>query len=329
MKYFLTGATGFVGGRVARQLVEAGHHVVAIARNPAKATDLTALGVEVRPGDVTERESLRAPMTGADGVFHVAGWYKVGVRDKSEAESINVQGTRNVLETMRDLGIPKGVYTSTLAVNSDTHSQLVDESYRFDGPHLTVYDQTKWAAHHQVAQPLIEAGLPLVVVMPGMIYGPGDTSSLRDAWIQFLQRRLPVAPQQTGFCWAHVDDIARAHILAMEKGQPGQTYIIAGPPHRFTEALDLAATITGVPAPRLRPSPGVMKTLAAVTGAIETIVPMPPSYSAEYLRTVAGVTYWGDNARARRELGYAPRPLNEGLTETLHHEMRLLGMRVG
>src|SRR6266849_4262267 len=144
MKYFVTGATGFVGGRVVRRLVGAGHQVVVVVRNPAKAADLANLGIEIYQGDVTDKESMRTPMQGVDGVFHIAGWYKIGVRDKSDGEKINVQGTRNVLELMRELGIPKGVYTSTLAVNSDTHGRLVDESYHYNGPHLSEYDRTKW-----------------------------------------------------------------------------------------------------------------------------------------------------------------------------------------
>jgi nucleoside-diphosphate-sugar epimerase len=123
MRYFVTGAPGFIGGQVARQLRAAGHEVVAVVRDPAKATDLAALGFEVHQGDVTERESLRTPMTGADGAFHIAGWYKIGVRDKRPGEAINVDGTPNVLETMHELGIPKGVYTSTVAVFSDIHRQ--------------------------------------------------------------------------------------------------------------------------------------------------------------------------------------------------------------
>jgi hypothetical protein len=113
MKYFVTGATGFIGGRLARKLVEMGHQVVTIARTPSKADDLMALGVEVHKGDITDKESMRAPMTGVDGVYHVAAWYKIGERDTSMAQSINVDGTRNVLELMRELNIPKGVYLSS------------------------------------------------------------------------------------------------------------------------------------------------------------------------------------------------------------------------
>ena len=325
MRFFVTGATGFVGGRVARQLVAAGHEVVALVRDPQKAQELAALGVALAPGDITDKTSMAAPMTGADGVFHIAAWYKIGVRDKREAQTINVNGTRNVLELMQELGVPRGVYTSTLAINSDTHGRVVDESYRYDGPHLSEYDRTK-AAAHRVAEQFVAAGLPLIIVMPGLIYGPGDTSSVRTNLIQYLQRKLPVIPQQTAFCWAHVDDIAAAHITAMEQGKPGETYIVAGPPHRFVEAMQMAEQITGIPAPRAL-SPATFRAMSAMMGVVEKIAPVPESYSAEALRIIAGVTYLGDNAKARRELGYDPRPLADGMAETLHHEMRLLGMK--
>ena len=326
MKYFITGATGFVGGHVTRQLREAGHEVVAVVRNPTKAQDLVNLGVTLHQGDVTDKESMRTPMQGVDGVFHIAGWYKVGVKDKSDGRSINIDGTRNVLELMKELGIAKGVYTSTLAVNSDTHGKLVDESYHYTGPHLSEYDRTKWVAHYQVADPMIAAGLPLVIVMPGVIYGPGDTSSVRTTLVQYLQHKLPILPSRTAYSWAHVDDIARGHILAMEQAAAGSTYIIAGPTHTLVEAMQTAQKITGIPAPRIQAPPAVMKAMSASMGVVEKIVSVPDDYSSEYLRVSAGVTYIGSNAKAKKELGYSPRSLEDGLTETLQHEMHLLGM---
>ncbi|HEU0000174.1 MAG TPA: NAD-dependent epimerase/dehydratase family protein [Ktedonobacteraceae bacterium] len=326
MKYFVTGATGFVGSNVARQLVEQGHEVIVSVRTLAKAKELAELGVTITQGDVTDKESMRGAMQGADGVFHIAGWYKIGVRDKSEGSRINISGTRNVLELMQELGIKKGVYTSTLAVNSDTHGMLADESYHYSGKHLSEYDRTKWIAHYEVAEPMIAAGLPLVIVMPGLIYGPGDTSSVRTTFIQYLQRKLPVLPAKTAFSWARVEDIARGHILAMEQGQVGESYIIAGPTHTLVESMQIAQKITGIPAPRIKVAPGIMKTMSATMGMVEKVFPVPDNYSAEYLRISAGVTYTGSNARARRELGYNPRPLQEGLRETLQHEMKLLGM---
>jgi nucleoside-diphosphate-sugar epimerase len=334
MKYFVTGATGFLGGYVARQLLAAGHTVNAVVRSPAKAAApstslgqaLAALGAAVFPGDITDKESLRAPMRGVDGAFHIAGWYKIGARDKTEAQRINIDGTRNVLEVMRDLAIPKGVYTSTLAIWSDTHGRKPDESHRYNGPHISEYDRTK-AAAHEVAEGFIREGLPLVIVQPGVIYGPGDNSSLRTAIAQYLGGKLPMIPSGTTFCWAYVDDVARGHILAMEKGKPGESYIIAGPCHKLSEFFEMAEAITGVKAPRMRASPGMMKATAGLVSLIEKVAPMPEQYSSEYLRVNGGTTYMGDNAKARRELGYEPRPLREGLEETLRKEQETLNRK--
>lgn len=322
MKYFLTGATGFLGGVLARQLREAGHEVNASIRDPGKATELHSLGIRLFQGDVTDKESMREPMQGVDGVFHVAGWYKVGVRDKTPGEKVNIQGTRNVLALMQELAIPKGVYTSTLAINSDTHGELVDESYRFSGKHLSEYDRTK-AEAHRVAEEFITRGLPLVIVMPGGIYGPGDTSVLRKNLIDFLQEKVPAMPTQAGICWGHVEDMAHAHILAMEKGVPGETYIIAGEPCTFVDAFQLASHITGKRAPRAIPYQ-VMKTMSHLVRPFDNF--LPEMYTSEGMRILSGVTYWGNNSKAKRFLGFNPRPLREGLESTLRHEMSLLGM---
>jgi nucleoside-diphosphate-sugar epimerase len=322
MKYFVTGATGFVGGVLTRKLRAQGHDVHATVRTPEKAKDLHAIGVNCFKGDVTDRESMREAMQGTDGVFHVAGWYKTGVKDKSDAERVNVQGTRNMFELMRELNIPKGVYTSTLAVNSNTHGQVVDENYHFHGRHISEYDRTK-AAAHDIAIQFIAKGLPLVIVMPGLIYGPGDTSEVRTNIINFLKGQLPMLPNQTAYCWAHVDDIARGHSLAMEKGRIGESYIIAGEPYPVASAFKLASEITGKRTPMIVPHQ-VLGWMSALVRPLDGI--LPPSYTSEGLRVVAGVTYLGDNGKARRELGYAPRPFREGWEETLRHEMDLLGL---
>ena len=177
-------------------------------------------------------------MQGVDGVFHIAAWYKIGVRDKRDAEPINVQGTRNVLELMKELGVPKGVYTSSTTVNSDTHGRLVDETYRYTGPHLSEYNRTKWAAHYQVAAPMITKGLPLVIVMPSAVYGPGETGIMHDLLVKYLRGKLPMIPEGLANSWVHVDDVAQGHILAMEKGQIGQTYIIGGDAHTLAAIAD-------------------------------------------------------------------------------------------
>lgn len=324
-KYFVTGATGFVGGKMVRLLRARNQDVVALVRNPARAKDLSDIGITVVEGDVTEKESMREAMKGCDGVFHIAGWYKVGVRDKSPGQQINVEGTRNVLELMKELAIEKGVYTSTLAVNSDTNGQLRDESFHYSGKHLSEYDRTK-AMAHTIAGQFIKEGLPLVIVMPGLIYGPGDTSMSGDSIRSYLRKKLPMLPKQTAYSWAHVDDIVTAHWLSMEKGKAGETYIICGPSHTLAEAYRLAEKITGIKAP-IFVSPQVLSFTSAIAGLIEKIIPLPELYAAETLREAAGHTYLGNNAKAMQELGYSPRALEAGLKETLLYEMNEMGIK--
>ena len=178
-----------------------------------------------------------------------------------------------------------------------------------------------------LSMPMVKEGLPLVTVMPGLVYGPGDTSSVHETFVQYLRRKLPMVPAQTTYCWAHVDDIARGHILVMEKGTAGEEYIIAGPVARVVEVLEIAEKITAAPAPRLHPSFGAIKAMASLMGILEKVIPLPESYTAESLR-VTTATYLGSNEKARRELGYTLRPLEEGLRETLLYEMRKLGMQL-
>jgi dihydroflavonol-4-reductase len=130
-------------------------------------------------------------------------------------------------------------------------------------------------------------------------------------------------PNRTAYCWAHVDDIAQGHILAMQKGKPGESYIIAGEPYPVAKAFALASDLTGKRAPMIVPHQmlGLMSILVNPLDAL-----MPPTYTSEGLRVIAGVTYLGDNRKARDELGYNPRPLREGWAETLRHEMKLLGL---
>ena len=328
MKYLVTGASGFIGGCLARQLVRAGHEVTALVRNPGAAGDLKAAGVVLHQGDIRNKSALRAHISGVDGLFHLAAWYRIGVRSRREAYQTNVEGTRNVLETARELGVPRVVYTSTVAVSSDTGGRLVDEGFRHEGPWLSQYDRTKWMAHYQVARPMAQAGLPLVILQPGVVYGPGDPSAIGTAIRQYLQGRLPLTPQRTAFCWAHVEDTAAAHRLAMERGRAGESYIVAGPVHTFREVFEVAERLTGIPAPRIHPGPATMKAMAACMSILGTFLPLPPTYAAESLRVMAGTTYIGDNRKARRELGFAPRPLEEGLRETLAYEMERLGKAV-
>jgi nucleoside-diphosphate-sugar epimerase len=308
---------------VARQLVAQGHEVRSIARDPNKVSHLLESGVEMMRGDLTKIQTMREAMTGMDGVFHIAEYHKLGLRSKHEiavAESINVDGTRNVMELVRELKIPRCVYTSSLAVFSDTKGRKFNETYRSHGPWMSIYDYTKWEAHYEVVQKMQEERVPIIIVQPGLVYGPGDQSGIHDMWVAYLKKRLKMVPKKTAFCWGHVEDIAAGHIQAMQKGKPGESYILAGPQHTLIEALEIAQKITGIKPPRFQPGPPMMQLFSAVMGVVGYLKPLPEASSAETLRTLAGKTYLGADQKARLELDFLPRSLEAGLRETLEFE---------
>ena len=325
-RYLVTGATGFLGSELAKQLVGRGHQVVALVRSADKASLLKALGVAVHVGDITDRDSLCQPMTGVDGVFHTAAWYRIGIRDgRHNAERVNVEGTRNVLDVARQLSIPRVVYTSTVGVFGDTRGRMVDETYYSHGPFLTEYDRTKWIAHYDVAIPMMSAGLPLIIAMPGLIYGPGDTSAVHTTLTQLLRGRLFITPKSVTFAWGYIEDIARGLRQAMDAGTIGESYILAGPPHTFQDAFALAARIAKRRPPPLHPPPMLMRGAAKLAAFLERWNFQLP-YPAETLRLMAGTTWLGSSSKAEKQLGFKVRPLDEGLRHTVEHELRQLGM---
>ena len=325
MRYYVTGATGFIGGHVVRQLLARDHEVTALVRTPEKAVDLRELGVELVEGDITEPSTLAGTMAGMDGLFHIAAWYKVGARNRDMAYTINVDGTRNVLREARKARVPKVVYTSTLAVYGDTGGVPVAEDYRMDGPWLSVYDHTKWLAHYDVAVPMIQDGLPLVIVQPGLVHGPGDHSALRTVFRDYLRGKLPAIPKQGG-CWSFVEDIAQGHLLAMDEGEIGEAYNLAGPCRLWEEILPIAEEVTGVEPPRLVLPAWAARLASWLMRPVNALIPLPETYHPETLRVAAGATYFATDAKAREELGWNPRPLREGLEITLEAEMADLGM---
>ena len=312
MRYAVTGATGFVGGALVRLLRANGHDVLALVRSPARATALAAAGVTLVEGDLDDATALDRLGAGADGLFHVAGWYKLGDARPEDGWRVNVDGTANVLAAARRSGVPKVVYTSTLAVNSDTHGRVVDESYQFTGRHLSVYDETK-ARAHDVATEAARDGVPVVIVQPGLVYGPGDTSQTGTLVAAVLAGRRPTVPAGGAVCWGYVDDIARGHLLAMEQGTPGESYFLAGEPCALADGLRLLAELAGKPGPIVL-SASVVRVAGAAVGVVERVIRLPAGYSSEAMRASLA-TYLGNPAKAYRELGWTSRPLRQGLSE--------------
>ena len=325
MKVFVTGGTGFIGGAVVRQLRARGDEVVCLVRNPEKGKAVADLGCEVAPGDLGDERAIREAMAGCDAVIHAAAIYEVGIpaSERAAMKEANVGGTERVLEAALEAKIPKVVYVSTVGAFGNTHGKVVDETYEHPGAEFTsCYEQTKWEAH-QVAKRLIGEGLPCVIVQPGGVYGPGDTSSIGQLLEQFLSGKMPLIPfPDLGICLSHVEDIAGGIVLALDKGRPGEAYILSGPVTTVREAIGVVADVSGRKPPKRALPTGLMKALVPIGPLVGKLMGQPPNLR-ELISSADGVTFWASYDKAQAELGYEPRGLEQGLRATLEAEGRI------
>jgi dihydroflavonol-4-reductase len=322
MQYFVTGATGFIGGHLIAKLIARGDQLTCLVRNPDKAASLAQRGVMLVKGDVSDRAVMRDAMHGVDGVFHIAALYKLGLEFKDQMAAVNVDGTRNTLEAAIEAGVPRIVYTSTVGVFGNTHGQIVDESYRVAKQNLaSEYERTKWAAHYEVAVPLQQKGASIVIVQPGGVTGPGDTSPLNMVYDYYLNRMPIMLGPRAGVTIAHVDDIADGHLLAMEKGRNGESYILAGPALTYKQMMGMWQSICGVPAPKVWLPAWTASLSAQLVGGLEKAFKLKTALSSEALMTQADYTFYSTSDKAKRELGWQPRPLEQTFQEVLANKL--------
>ena len=252
MRAFVTGATGFIGGRVARKLRDRGDNVVALVRNPDKAAELGRIGCELVPGDLSDPSALSRGMAGCDAVLHIAAMYKVGIwaDECASMHEANVEGTRNVLQAAVDAGAKRILYVSTIGYYGNTRGEIVDETFvRTDLEWLTCYDETKYLAH-EVVKGFIAGGAPVVIAHPGGVYGPGDPSDLgkmidriRKGWLKVM-----IMPG-VGFNFLHVDDASDGILLVHDKGKAGESYNLGGELTTLGELIKRVAVLSGHKAP--------------------------------------------------------------------------------
>lgn len=319
----MTGGTGFIGGHVARKLRDRGDEVVALVRTPAKAGDLKTLDCELVEGDLSSREKLQKAMTGCDAVFHVAAVYKVGIptRECDEMRAANIGGTERTLDAAVAAGVKKIVYVSTVGYFGNTRGRVVDETYvrEDDGNYLSCYDETKLKAH-AVAKDRIANGAPIVIAQPGGVYGPGDQSEIGSFVRNMSTGKLRFKSfPDVGFNMGYVEDIADGIILAHDKGRVGESYVFGGEISTLGELVDKVAEISGRKPIKITMPAWAVKASIPIAPLVTKMMGLPPNLK-ELIRTSDGVTYWATDAKARRELGYSPRSLEEGLREMLAAE---------
>jgi nucleoside-diphosphate-sugar epimerase len=320
VRAFVTGATGFIGGHVARKLRERGDEVVALVRSPDKAGELRELGCELIEGDLSDEAAIREGVEGCESVIHVGAIYKVGIR-KSEHEAMwdaNVRGTERVLDAAHEAGATRIAYVSTCNVFGNTHGKLVDESYRRDESEgfLSFYDETKYRAH-LVAEERLSKGYPILIVQPAGVYGPNDHSELGNMIDQARTGKLKLKLfPETGLMLVHVEDVAGGILLAHDKGEIGESYILAGEQVRMGDLVDRVSEMSGRKPPRATMPPVLLKASAPLGPVVGPVLGFPPNLH-ELIRVSDGVTYWATDEKARRQLGFKPRDLDAGLRDTL------------
>jgi dihydroflavonol-4-reductase len=310
MKCFVTGASGFIGANLVHELVARGHRVKALLRPESDGRGLQGADFERVTGDLLDRKALESGMESCDWCFHVAASYQLWMRDYAPMYAANVEGTRNVLEAAGKAGCRKIVYTSTvgcigLPQEVDGKFAPTDELNLATEAQMTNhYKRSKWQAE-QVALELAQKGLPIVIVNPSAPVGPRDVKPTPTGQLilDFLNCKLP-AYLDTGLNWVHVRDVASGHILAAEKGRPGERYILGNAEGNWTmqEMLSVLEEITGLPAPKMQVPYWVALAAAHVDETISVVTGKPPKAPLAGVR-MAKYKMWFSPTKAIRELG--------------------------
>jgi dihydroflavonol-4-reductase len=314
-RVFLTGATGFVGGAVLEALLERGDDVVAQARSDDAAANLRGRGAEVARGDVLDEDAVAAGMAGCEIVFHVAGINTFCPSDPVAMFHVNVRGPETVVRAAARMGIRRVVYTSSAAALGEVPGTVADENATHRGSYLSVYERSKHEGELAAFAAARHVGVELVSVNPSSVQGPGRSGGTGRILIAYLNGRLR-AFVDTQVSLVDVRDCTAGHLLAAERGQPGERYILSGVTLTSLELLETMAQLTGVDErPRMVAGP-VALAVAAVSEAAFRVTGRTPPFCREMVRTLLhGHRY--DGSRATRELGLVYTPIRETLSRTV------------
>jgi dihydroflavonol-4-reductase len=315
VRVFITGATGFVGGHVARQYAAGGASLRLLTRQTSRLDSLTGIDAEMVKGDLREPEKLRSALSGCDALVHVAADYRLWVRDPEQMYAANVDGTRELLKLAREVGIQRIVYTSSVAtmgfktdgtiVNEDTPVALSDM--------IGHYKRSKFLGELEAIQ-AAKAGQHVMILNPTTPIGPGDAKPTPTGRIivDFLNKKFP-AYVDTGLNLVDVTEVARMHVVALERGTPGERYILGGENLTLKQILDRMSAITGLPSPKRKVPHAVAMTFAffdeTITGKLRG---KEPRATVEAVRMGKKMMF-ASSAKAERELGFKILPVYPAL----------------
>jgi len=303
LKIAITGASGFIGSNLVRHFAENGHEVVALLRSPAKATAIDRPRVTVAIGDVVQRDSLLAAFSGTDAVLHVAALFNNPEASRSDYIRVNIEGTKNVLEAALKQGVGRVIHCSTIGVATGHGSPPYSESTPYSPAPGDKYEMSKCEGEKAALDFFQRRGLPVVVLRPAQVYGPGDRSKAK--FYRMIRKGIVVIPGTTMKHMIYVDDLCRAFGLALQKqGAEGEVFIIAGrEPIPLRELIEIAAKELGVPAPRYQlPALPLTLLFALVEKVFNSMHLKPPVFRRSmdfFTKSVAFHT-----SKAREVLGF-------------------------
>lgn len=315
----VTGASGFVGAAVVRALLAAGRKVRALLRPSSDRRNVEGLAVDVRLGSLTEPRSLAAALEGCDALYHVAADYRLWVRNPATMYAVNVDGTRSLMEAALAARVGRIVYTSSVATlgwrpdggvaDETTPSALADM--------VGHYKRSKFLAEAAVRDLVQTRALPAVIVNPSTPVGPRDVKPTPTGRIivEAASGRMP-AYVDTGLNLVHVDDVARGHLLAEDKGCVGERYILGGENLTLGDILRLVAGIVGRKPPKIEVPAALVWPVAVIEETLGWLIGREPFATREGLRMSRHKMFFS-SAKAERELGYRARPAREGLADAV------------
>ncbi len=311
MKVFLTGATGFVGGHVARAYAAQGASLRLLTRSTSNLASLSGMHADTIVGDLRQPEGLRSALAGCDALVHVAADYRLWVRDPDEMMAANVRGTRELLRMARELGVPRVVYTSSVAtMGFKSDGSIVDESSPVSlADIIGHYKRSKFLAEQEALE-AARAGQHVMILNPTTPIGSGDAKPTPTGRIlvDFLKGDFP-AYVDTGLNLVDVEEVARMHVVALERGTPGERYILGGENLTLKQILDRLSAFTGLPSPRVKVPHAVAMAFAFFdenfTGRLRG---REPRATLEAVRMGRKMMF-ASSAKAERELGFEVRPV--------------------
>ncbi len=319
MKVFVTGATGFVGSHVAHALAEQGADLRLLVRAGSRTDNIADLKAETALGDLREPDSLKKAMSGCEFVFHVAADYRLWVRDPDQMYRSNVEGTRAIIRAAQECGVRRVIYTSSVAtMGFSQDGRLADENSPVTQADMVGhYKRSKFMAE-QIALEAGSEGKNVVVVNPTTPIGERDIKPTPTGGIivDFLKRKFP-AYVDTGLNLADAKEVARGHLLAMEKAVPGERYILGGENLTLKQILDKLAALTGLPSPTMKVPHIVALGFAALDQFfVGTILRKEPRATVDAVK-MGRKKMFASSVKAERDLGYKIVPVEHALRRSV------------